>query len=75
MVEFALLQMLLMCGPHFRSDVIVQPIYFAEVQSDVDKLTQWEASWLMAFHPEKCSNYYKEKKSIKVQLHSPRTFT
>jgi hypothetical protein len=31
MVEFALLQMLLMCGPHFRSDVIVQPRYFAEV--------------------------------------------
>jgi hypothetical protein len=42
------------------------------LQSDVDKLTQWEASWLMAFHPGKCSNYYKEKKSIKVQLHSPR---
>jgi hypothetical protein len=31
MVEFALLQMLLMCDPHFRSDVIVQPRYFAEV--------------------------------------------
>jgi hypothetical protein len=33
MVEFALLQMLLMCVPHFRTDVIVQPIYFAEVTS------------------------------------------
>ena len=31
MVEFALLQMLLMCVPHFRSDAIVQPRYFAEV--------------------------------------------
>ena len=31
MVEFALLQMSLMCGPHYRSDVILQPRYFAEV--------------------------------------------
>ena len=25
------------------------------LQSDLDKLTKWETSWLMAFHPEKCN--------------------
>jgi hypothetical protein len=37
MVELALLQMLLMCGPHFRSDVIVDPRYFAEVRYVTNK--------------------------------------
>jgi hypothetical protein len=47
------------------------------LQSDLDKLAKWETSWLMAFHSEKCNVlfYYIEKKSNKVQLHSPRTFT
>ena len=48
------------------------------LQSDLDKLEKWETSWLMAFHPEKCNvllNHYKEKKSNKVQLHSPWIFT
>jgi hypothetical protein len=34
------------------------------LQSDLDKLTKWETSWLMAFHPEKCNVLTITKKKI-----------
>jgi hypothetical protein len=35
------------------------------LQSDLDKLTKWETSWLMAFHPEKCNVLAFENSIIK----------
>ena len=34
-----------------------------KLQSDLDAAARWEADWLMAFHPDKCSTHHHSKEN------------
>ena len=44
-----------------------------KLQQDLDSAARWEADWLMAFHPDKCTKLSFPKKTTNpAQLYSPQ---
>jgi hypothetical protein len=43
------------------------------LQEDIDAAARWESDWLMAFHPDKCSEFYcnvPECEGPKLSMHA-----